>query len=302
MKTSFGQMDGNAWEDYCQRLLRIRYRDYQKVPAQFGGDYGIEGFTPSGLVFQCYCPDEDPSGSELYEKQRDKITRDIGKLVKNADNISLLGAGVICEWHFLTPNYNNHALLTHCRSKESFVRSKGLSAIHDDFKISIKIEDDYIPERQTCLGIDRLKVQPLVEDKPQAELEKLLASNNEIVLNIKRKLAKLGLAQNKQTRLTRELVSGYIIGRDQLENLYEKFPSTYESLIQLKSSMEGQLETRTLADSGLHGKILQDILDDYEQRLNSSFGSCLSGALMNRLSSEALSDWLRRCPLDFPNF
>jgi hypothetical protein len=62
-------MDGNAWEEYCHHLLRIRHTDYQKVPAKYGGDLGIEGFTFSGLVFQCYCCDDDPSGRDLYEKQ-----------------------------------------------------------------------------------------------------------------------------------------------------------------------------------------------------------------------------------------
>jgi hypothetical protein len=294
-------MDGNAWEEYCQRLLRIRYQDYQKVPARFGGDFGIEGFTPSGVVFQCYCPDDDPCGKELYDKQRDKITKDIGKLVKNADKILSLGAGVICEWHFLTPNYDNHALLSHCRSKESLVRSKSLSAIHNDFKISLKIEDDYIRERQTCLGTDALRVQPLGEEPPQAELDKLLTSDNEIVLNIKAKLAKLELVSDKRTSLTRGLVSGYIVGRGELEILNEKFPSTYESVVQLQSAVERQLEIRMLAGSDRHGKILHDILIDYEQKLSSSFGSSLSSALIARLSTEAISDWLGRCPLDFPD-
>lgn len=301
MKTSLGQMDGNAWEEYCQRLLRIRYQDYQKVPARFGGDLGIEGFTPSGLVFQCYCPDEDPYGKELYDKQRDKITKDIGKLVKNADIILSLGAGVICEWHFLTPNYDNRNLLPHCRSKESLVRSKGLSAIHDDFKISLKIEDDYIPERQTYLGTGALRVQPLGEEPPRSELEKLLTSDNEIVLNIKAKLAKLQLSSDQRTRLTRQLVSGYIVGRGELENLNEKFPSTYKPVVQLKSALECQLEIRTLAGSDCHGKILQEILIDYEEKLSSSFSSSLSSALIARLSTEAISDWLGRCPLDFPD-
>jgi hypothetical protein len=57
-------MDGNDWESYCQKLLRMHHKDYQEVPSRFGGDLGVEGFTCSGFTFQCYCPDEDPSGKE----------------------------------------------------------------------------------------------------------------------------------------------------------------------------------------------------------------------------------------------
>ena len=229
-------MNGDEWEKYCQKLLRLCYDDYQEVPAQFGGDYGIEGFTRSGLVFQCYSPDEDPSGKDLYDKQRDKITQDIKKLIKNATPISELGAGTIREWHFLTPDYNSRYLVSHCRIKESEVLSKSLKAVHNGFTIYIKTEDDYILERQMYLGIGGHLVQPSSEDPPIKELEKFLMSDNEIVLNIRTKLGKLAIASDQRADLIRNLVSGYVIGQNELENLNEKFPSTYQSVVKLKSS------------------------------------------------------------------
>lgn len=300
MRTSLGQMDGNDWEDYCQKLLRLRYSDYQEVPAQFGGDYGVEGFTRSGLVFQCYCPDEDPSGKELYEYQRDKITKDIKKLVKNAPEIFALGAGIIREWHFLTPRYNSHYLLSHCRSKESEVRSKSLPTVDSAFTIYLKTEDDYIGERQIYLGTGEHLVQPSCEEPPLEELEKLLTSDNEIVLNIKMKLEKLALAPGQLASLTRQLVGGYVVGQDELETINEKFPSTYKSVVQLKSANQSQLAIQMLSGSDNHGTILRNILQEYEKKLSSDFSGSLSSALIIRLSTEAISDWLGRCPLDFP--
>jgi hypothetical protein len=258
-------MDGNMWEDYCQKLLQMRYEDYQKVPAQFGGDYGIEGFTRSGIVFQCYCPDDDPSGRDLYEKQRDKITKDIKKFVKNVTEISALGAGTIREWHFLTPNYNNRDLLSHCRSKESEVQSKSLETVHSGFTICIKTEDAYIPERQTYIGAGGLRVQPSGEEPPLEELKKLLTSDNKIVLNIKTKLKKLALASDQRTDLITQSVRGYVVGKYELQILNEKFPSTCVSEGKLRNDLSGSL----------------------------------SSALIARLSTEAISDWLGRCPLNF---
>ena len=299
MRTSLGQMDGNMWEDYCQKLLRLHYDDYQEVPAQFGGDYGIEGFTRSGIVFQCYCPDEDPSGKDLYEKQRDKITTDIKKLVKNASAISALGAGSIMEWHFLTPCYNSRYLLSHCRSKESEVQSKSLETVHSEFTIYLKTEDDYIPERQICLGTGGLQVQPSGEEPPQEELEKLLTSDNEIVLNIKTKLRKLALASDQRTDLITQLVRGYIVGKYELQILNEKSSSRYVSVVQLKSATELQLPMRMLSCSDNHGTILHKILQEYEDKLSTDSSGSLSSALIARLSTEAISDWLGRCPLNF---
>ena len=299
MRTNLGQMDGNAWEGYCQKLLRLRYEDYQEVPARFGGDYGIEGFTRSGLVFQCYCPDDDPSGRDLYEKQRGKITSDIKKLVKNASAILALGAGTIREWHFLTPRYNSRYLLSHCRTKESEVQSKNLGTVQSGFKILLKDEDAYIPERQTLLGTGGLRVQPSSEEPPMEELNKLLTSDNEIVLNIKTKLKKLALASDQRANLIIQLVKGYIVGKYELQILNEKFPSAYRSVVQLKSATESQLPMRMLSCSDNHGTILHKILQEYEGRLSTDFSGSLSSALIARLSTEAISDWLGICPLNF---
>ena len=68
MNTSNGSMCGTDWDEYCHKLLALKYSYYQQVPSQFGGDLGIEGFVKtSGIVFQCYCPDGEPSSTELYE-------------------------------------------------------------------------------------------------------------------------------------------------------------------------------------------------------------------------------------------
>lgn len=298
MRTSLGQMDGDVWEDYCQKLLRLRYKDYQEVPAQFGGDYGIEGFTRSGIVFQCYCPDEDPSGKDLYEYQRDKITDGINKLVNKALAISALGAGTIREWHFLTPRYNSRHLVSHCRTKESEVQNKSLETVHSEFTIYLKTEDDYIPERQIYIGMGGLLVQPSGDEPPIEELEKLLMSDNEIVLNIKTKLEKLALASDQRANLIKQSVKGYIVGKYELQILNEKFPSTYESVVQLKSATESQLPMLMLSCSDNHGTILYKINQEYEGKLSTDFSGSLSSALIKRLSTEAISDWLVICSLN----
>lgn len=299
MKTSIGQMDGNGWEEYCQVLLRAHYVDYQEVPAQFGGDYGIEGFTRSGIVFQCYCPPEDPSGIDLYEKQRDKITDDINKLIKNSSKISRLGAGIIKEWHFLTPRYNNKELVNHCRSKESEVHDKNLSTVSDNFIICIKTDQDFLPERQIFLGTTRSRVPPTSEVPTSDSLDEFLESDNEIVQNIKKKITKLWLPSEEQSLLTKQLVEGYVVGQHELEILNQRFPAIYESILQLKSAKQSQLQMQMLSEPNNPGKMLNIILKEYEGKLETDFSKSLNSALIARLSTEAISDWLGRCPLNF---
>ncbi len=302
MRVSFGQVDGDGWEAFCQKILRLKYDDYQEVPSQFNGDLGIEGFTRGGIVFQCYCPDEDLTGKDLYENQRDKITRDIKKLIKNAAKIFALGTGLIEEWHFLTPRFNNRHLHDHCRAKEDTVKALRLEEVSRDFQIFIKTEENYIPERQIILGAGHLRIHPSGDAPEPAEIEAFLSSGNEIVSNIAGKLRKLRrpATEGERARLTQALVRDLIVGRQELETLNEKFPDVFRSVSRLKTSKEDQLEVTALTHTGDPGELLKDTLQQYEQALKADFGMQMDSALIDRLSSETISDWLGRCPLDFP--
>ena len=83
-------------------------------------------------------------------------------------------------------------------------------------------------------------------------------------MNIKTKLSKLGLSIEPLETLIRELAAGYVVGQSELETLNIKFPSTYQSVIQLKSATQSQLAMRALAFSDNYGALLQQILEDYE--------------------------------------
>jgi len=302
MRVSFGQVNGDEWEVFCQKILRLKYDDYQEVPSQFNGDLGIEGFTRSGTVFQCYCPDEDLTGKDLYEKQRDKITRDIKKLINNAAKISALGTGLIEEWHFLTPRFNNRHLHDHCRAKEDTVKARQLKEVSCDFEIFIKTEDDYIQERQFILGGGFLKIHSSEDAPESAEIDAFFHSGNEFVSNIVNKLCKLRqpATDSKRAQLTKALVRDLIVGRHEMETLNEKFPDVFQSVLRLKTSKEEQLEITALTHTGDPGELLKDTLQQYEQALKADFGMQMDSALIDRLSREAISYWLGRCPLDFP--
>ncbi len=301
MKMSLGEMDGDQWEQWCQKLLRLKYNDYQEVPAQFGGDLGIEGFTRSGVVFQCYCPDENPSGKDLYEKQRNKISTDIKKLIKNASKIQALGAGMIREWHFLTPQFNSRHLHDHCRGKEAEVRDVGASAFEPHFKIYIRTEDDYIPERETVLGTGTHRVQPSYDEPDSHAVASFINADNDLIGNIRRKLDKIQIPEDRKQILLERISKDYILGQQELEGLCQGYPDAFKSISRLKDAKEAQLQVESLTSTQPPGTLLKSTLDSYETELSKNYSSKFDGALIKRLSSEAIADWLSRCPLDFPS-
>lgn len=149
-----GNMNGDAWEDLCVRCYRMKYQEqhYVAIPAVHKGDAGIEGYTKSGIVHQCYCPERSYSDSELYDHQRDKLSADIKKLMENGSRMKSLGIPPIHEWHFNIPEYKDSRILMHATAKQAEVlseRSKKpsiYSHIADDFQIIIKIAEDLAPE------------------------------------------------------------------------------------------------------------------------------------------------------------
>jgi hypothetical protein len=79
---------GDDWQAYCDLLFQERHKPagYVRVPDKDRGDLGIEGYTIDGTacMYQCYAT-QAVALRERYEAQRNKITRDLTKLVKNAN-------------------------------------------------------------------------------------------------------------------------------------------------------------------------------------------------------------------------
>lgn len=156
--TKFGLFDGNSWEALFQLIYKTKHGadDYQEMPAS-PGDFGIEGFVgKTGVAFQCYCPKINYDQDTLYNKQRDKITKDVGKLRQyEADIKARLGDALIDRWVFITPEVNKHKLLKHAKEKEVEVRGWNLSVLSPDFTILLHDGDFYakeIQEQKTLSG------------------------------------------------------------------------------------------------------------------------------------------------------
>lgn len=160
-------LDGKHWEEWCDACYRDRYQHdhFVKVQSNYLGDAGIEGFTKSGIVYQCYCPEKVVTDDDLYNQLRDKMTRDITKFLNNGDRLKKLGVRIVREWHFVIPEYRDKRILEHKETKTQEVKLAKVAEpdkyfyIHEEFEIVIKVAEDLRVE------LIRLIRQPLVDIK-----------------------------------------------------------------------------------------------------------------------------------------
>jgi len=302
VRISIGEVDGEGWENYCQKLLKLKYgssEGYQEVPARYGGDLGIEGFTQTGLAFQCYCPEGEPSHKELYEGQRNKVTRDISKLLKNETELKrLLGRILVKEWQFLTPSYDSKELIAHCTKKTQEVRSSGKTHVSHDFTILIRTEPDFFPERAILISAGHGQISPDAAPVSGEEVDEWKASNNEYFITLEEKLGKIIPDKDNRNIQTIDMIKCYLIGQNILENIRKEFPSHYEKIINLKNATESSVKIAS-ALSNNPGEHLKHTLSEYRKSIDSQLNKSVDHSTVMRLGQEAIADWLICCPLNF---
>ena len=160
-KTEHGDFNGTTWEEFCQICFKRKYEadGYQEMPA-WQGDLGIEGFTRSGILFQCYCPDEEYAPDDLYEKQRDKITTDLKKLVSNEHELkNYLKTIKVKQWIFVTPGYKKKDIVKHCQDKAVEYRKLNLSILDSSFDVLIYDIDFFATEIPLVLDYRKQKIE-----------------------------------------------------------------------------------------------------------------------------------------------
>ncbi|MFD2084642.1 hypothetical protein [Brevibacillus brevis] len=309
IKTRHGEYNGDSWEEFCQLLLKKRYdsEGYQEMPAHTKGDLGIEGFTRTGIVFQCYCPDEEYDTQRLYEAQRDKVTKDLGKLQKNKNElIRYLGDIKIRRWIFLTPLITNKEIVAHCQKKASEFRElldmKDL--LEDDFDVLVKDEGFYMQEIFFVRMILEQKIDINIEAPTEIEIIDWKECQSVAIQRLFGKISKLFEGNPRQEEITNKyvdlMVRNFIKGQKILDELKVNQPILLEKLLRIKNSMEEHIEQELLLTELDPKAFIKETQTKYKVALESeNFHKLFSFSLTEDLSKEAEADWLVRCPLDF---
>jgi hypothetical protein len=295
--------DGTDWEKHCINLLRMRYRapgQFETVPSSDQGDLGIEGFSHDGCAYQCYAPRGPLPLKDRYERQRDKLTADVGKLVTNqAELLAILGGVVIRTYVFMTPMHDSRRLNQHAKTKAAEIRAKCLPHCAPVFTIVIHTEDDYVVERQELLnlGLHKLNLGPL--HVPEAAVHKYVASNPDLIATIDEKLSRLpGLGTADRIKLRTRLLREKLMADNKLVEIRGHHAAAWERVQELRAEREGVLEIECLLSNADPRVLLQRTASAYRDTLRESL-VFLADSDASDIAWGTTADWLAECPLDF---
>ena len=307
LKTVYGTFDGDKWEQICQICFKQKYEEqvYIEIKAT-PGDFGIEGFTRSGKVFQCYCPDEHYTKEELYEKQRDKITNDLKKLQTFEGQLKKrLGDTLIKNWYFVTPEYSRNEIVAHCTKKRDEIRALNLPIIdNDNFEVIPTDIEFLIPHITTALGgtNHRIDISP---QEVVSDDDKLKWQGKEISLveNAQRKHSLRfptdtnGIAK-KVDDLTEKSVKHFLNGNIILKRWENDYPDDFEKFIKIKSQFEEKVIEICMFPTDNNNERLKEIETSLFNKVKESF-PFLEETMVTNLCNQVMADWILRCPIDF---
>lgn len=291
--------------------LDIRINIIHKIPAVQGGDAGIEGFTRNGIVIQCYCPERNYSDNELYDHLRNKMTRDLGKLLDSnyKKRLAELGVPLIHEWHFVIPENKDDRLLKHAESKRKEVMKakqddpERYDHIADDFAIIIKVADDFKPE------ISRIIRESLTDKKLNLVIQNVKQTNwteceSEKVNNIKRKVLAVMNGVNEDdegfNKTVNTFVEAYIKGLEIMQKLRMSYADIYEDVHNLEQTYKREVSIRTMmnTNNSMNLQIFNEILGEFEQKLSKEF-KYFDSTSISELKIDIISMWLADCSMEF---
>lgn len=308
--TQFGSFNGNTWEDLFQIILKNKYMaaGYVRIKAS-PGDFGIEGYTKTGLTFQCYCPDVNLETKSLYEKQRDKITTDINKLKINKDELEkILGGTKLKTWILITPTISHHDLINHCNGKRDLVKSWNLPFIDNNvFEVLVHEATDYAIEIGQYFNHTNKKFTliPQTGDSSNEKLIEWKETKIELVSNaIEKNEIRIKSSGNeidldrKTNELTNESVRYYLNGESMLRVWSSSQPDNHQRFTELLGSLEEELKERSLLNSSNPNDFVKSVSDYVENKIKSAF-EYLDESTIIRLKNYSIASWILRCPLYF---
>ncbi|SRR6266545_1633045 len=298
--------NGNSeeWQQLILSLLKVRYPlgEFVEIPDSVGGDCGLEGFGRDGIGFQCYAVEGEPLPTDqLTQRQKRKIRNDLNKLRVNALPLgSILGTTVLRRWLLVVPRWLDKDLQAYAEERAEVLRQAGLVFIAADFEPSIVTLEEFVVERQK-LGLARSESLRIQAEEPQEQdVRDWVGENDELIANLDRKLLIVcGGRTSEALKLRNRFLSHYLEGRNLLEKMKNQYPPLYESIYRIKEEREHFLETESLIPYSLPPERMKETLADFACQLRSTLPG-LSPFNVEQLVHEAISDWLLRCPLDFP--
>jgi hypothetical protein len=288
------------WENHANHLLRERYTssNYIPIPDQDRGDGGIEGFSMDGNAYQMYCPENATKMSDLYDKQRNKMTTDIGKFINNKSKMSsFFGDLKIKRWVLVVPAHKTKEMIAHATKKTAEVKAANLSYVNNkNFRVLIWDRNDLKKEESRLLeaGIAILKLDSI--HVPDSDLHEYKGESPEFVTNMTRKLSKLNdnpiLIKKGKDRLTKSA----IICQNMMGELKQDYAEYHEQITNVTVRRAEQLDIEAIDSEPETQKLSYQTKILKEQLIS----HCkLHTDNIEMISEGTVADWLMNCTLDF---
>lgn len=297
------QWNPDDWECFAQSLLQGRHGilNLHKVPAAHVGDLGIDYYCVCDLViYQCFAVEEPVDIAVRAKRQKDKITTDLKKIIDGATQVGkLLLGNPLKKWVLLVPLHNSKDVNLHCAKKTTDLRSMNLPLLDPDFEVCVH-EQGQFPGKALQDAMSALSNVALSVDTPtREELSSWEAGSPDLLANATAKLAKRVESKALATAVAQG-VEAFLRGNALVDALRNNAPDLHE-----KVAAAIQFRARLLDYAGPQGgpvpsSILHTELENLTAAIKDSAPS-LSQSNAQEIALGTISEWIMRCPLDFPS-
>jgi hypothetical protein len=303
MTAHIPRLCGEEWQNWANKILAVHYgpTEYQQVPDHDRGDAGLEGFTRgNGHAYQAYGCEEPISTADRYEKQRDKMTKDIGKFINNRSTLTrIFGTVQITRWALFVPHCNSKEMVAHASKKTDEVKSAALPYVADTFHVCVCQQSDFSVAESQLLNAAQMQLRVSAESPTPQQIAEWNEANEGPSQVLADKLLRLPTLVNDDARsqFHSKVLDWYLKGQDILDGL-RAYPDTFAKVKAAKSHRESFLVTGIVSGLPPQEHLMRSVNDlrealELEVRELHRFSS-------ESLAYEAVADWLLRCPLDFP--
>ncbi|MCW3476642.1 hypothetical protein OL599_18930 [Rhodovastum sp. RN2-1] len=287
---------------FALSLLQSRHGalNVHKIPAAHKGDFGIDYYcTTEAVAYQCYAVQEPIDIATRADRQKKKITTDLGKIVSNANEVSKLFLGnQVKHWILLAPLHDSKDVNLHCSNKTLEVRGNKCAHLDVYFEVGIHDQKSFAGDAVAAAMAALVTVALNVPVPTSEEMSQWKAGSPDLVANATHKLIKRTGASGVQDAVA-EAVRSFLQGNAILDALRTGSPDLHEKVMAAVTGRSRRLSLAGPQGGPEPGAILNTEIDKLIAAIKAAAPN-LSDDNAEQIVLGAVSDWIMRCPLDFP--
>ncbi len=297
------QWNPDDWESFALCLLQVRHGslNVHKIPATHVGDFGIDFYcTAESVIYQCFAVEEPVDVLVRANRQKSKITTDLGKITNGATEISKLFLGVpIKKWVLLVPLHDSKEVNLHCAKKTNDLRKLALAHLDPNFEVCVHDQGIFPGAALTAAMSALTNVSLSVQPPTKQELDEWQAGSPNLLANAITKLSKRMVPGSVHDAVV-DGVEFFLKSNALIDALRSSAPDLHEKV---DAAISGRV--RRLSYIGPQGGPTPSNIMNVE--LNTLINAIKDAApTLSHVNAEeialgTLSDWIMRCPLDFPS-